>query len=83
MKIEHSRAMCVREAVERVWTQTLGQACGRDNENFFVLGGDSLLGIIVIMAISEEFGLSLSLEDLYAYPTVEAFARHVASLLLD
>ncbi len=46
-------------------------------ENFFLLGGHSLLGAQVLARVREGFGVALSLRTLFAGPTIEALAANV------
>jgi aryl carrier-like protein len=50
---------------------------GRD-ENFFDLGGNSLLLVTAQTAINKALGSDLGVVDLFAHPTVRALARHLA-----
>jgi amino acid adenylation domain-containing protein len=52
------------------------------NDNFFLLGGHSLLGTQVIMSVSEAFGVKLSLRTLFDAPTVAELSAEVERLLL-
>jgi acyl carrier protein len=65
-----------------IWAQLLGVKTVGPDDNFFALGGHSLLGVKLIGAIQEKMGLGdeLKLSDLFEFPTLSAFAKHVASL---
>ncbi|MFI0235788.1 amino acid adenylation domain-containing protein [Streptomyces sp. NPDC016845] len=64
----------------RLWCGVLGRdRVGRD-ENFFDLGGNSLLLVTAQVAINKEFGCELSVVDLFAHPTVRDLARHLSAL---
>src|SRR5439155_19422339 len=39
-------------------------------DNFFDCGGDSLQAVQLLAGIEKEFGVSLSLQDLFAHPTI-------------
>ena len=47
------------------------------NDNFFYLGGHSLLGAQVIARIRDTFGVDLSLRVLFDHPTIEGIAAQV------
>ncbi len=51
-------------------------------DNFFMLGGHSLLGTQVISRVTNAFGVELSLYDLFAAPTVGELSRKVEIRLL-
>jgi hypothetical protein len=53
------------------------------NDNFFRLGGNSLLGAQVINRVSEEFGVELTLLGLFDHPTVAGMAGEIEKLLSD
>lgn len=51
------------------------------DENFFHLGGHSLLGAQLIMRVWDRFGVELSLRQLFQYPTVAGMAAEVDRLM--
>jgi amino acid adenylation domain-containing protein len=51
-------------------------------DNFFLLGGHSLLGTQLITKISESFGVELSLFGLFDHPTLEEMSLEVEKLIL-
>lgn len=65
-----------------IWAQMLGVKQVGPDDNFFALGGHSLLGVKLIAAIQDKMNLGdeLKLSDLFEFPTLEAFAGHVDSL---
>jgi amino acid adenylation domain-containing protein len=52
------------------------------DDNFFLLGGHSLLGTQVIARVSDTFGVDLSLRSLFDAPTVAELALEVERLIL-
>lgn len=69
----------VEEKVARIWQDLLGiTAIGRDDE-FFDVGGHSLLGIRVINKINGEFGTSLEPAMLFESPTVALLSELIRS----
>ncbi|GGV60831.1 hypothetical protein GCM10010294_10260 [Streptomyces griseoloalbus] len=63
-----------------VWCGVLGRdRVGRD-ENFFDLGGNSLLLVTAQSAVNSAFGADLSVVDLFAHPTVRDLARRLSAL---
>jgi hypothetical protein len=62
-----------------VWCGVLGRdRVGRD-ENFFDLGGNSLLLVTAQTAVNRAFGTDVSVVDLFAHPTVRDLARHLTA----
>jgi acyl carrier protein len=57
-------------AMRSIWRTTLEIDEIRDDDHFFLLGGDSLLGSIVVFYIAETFGPEITLLDLYENPTL-------------
>ena len=53
------------------------------NDNFFLLGGHSLLGTQLITNISRSFGVELSLLTLFDHPTVAGMAAEIERLVRD
>ncbi len=50
------------------------------NDNFFLLGGNSLLGTQVINRVSARFGVDLTLLALFDHPTVAGIAQQIEKL---
>ncbi|ARP73723.1 non-ribosomal peptide synthetase [Streptomyces pluripotens] len=62
-----------------VWCTVLGRDRVDRDENFFDLGGNSLLLVGAQAAIDQELGRAVTVVDLFAHPTVRALARHLAA----
>ncbi len=73
-----------RNAVEReiagIWREVLGLDRVGRGDNFFDLGGHSLLILRAQARLREALGADLPIVDLFTYPTVEALAGHVLRL---
>ena len=52
------------------------------NDNFFLLGGHSLLGTQLIARVSETFGVDLTLLKLFDHPTVAEMSSEIEELIL-
>lgn len=64
----------IEVGIAQVWQEILQlQRVGRD-ENFFYLGGHSLIALKVLFAINQKFKSTLRIIDLYQNPTVSALA---------
>ena len=65
-------------AIAALWREVLQvDEVGR-NDNFFDLGGHSLLVLEVYSRLSESFGHQLSKLDLFKYPTIASLAQYIA-----
>ncbi|WP_217131980.1 non-ribosomal peptide synthetase [Streptomyces sp. AC558_RSS880] len=61
-----------------VWCGVLGRDRVGREENFFDLGGNSLLLVTARTAVNRAFGTDVSVVDLFAHPTVRDLARHLS-----
>ena len=61
-----------------IWGRVLAVARVGIDDDFFALGGDSILSIQVLMQARER-GLELSLQQLFRHPTVRALARQLTA----
>jgi len=67
-------------ALAGIWSEVLGVERVGARDSFFHLGGHSLLAIRAASRISEAFGAEVTLDALFAHPTVEALALHLPHL---
>ncbi|MGW6258070.1 amino acid adenylation domain-containing protein [Streptomyces sp. NPDC055085] len=65
--------------VARVWSELLGPTGISADDDFFALGGNSLLAAQVVARVAGELGVVLGLRDLFVAPTVSGFARRAAA----
>ena len=65
------------EVIARVWRECLGVPVVSPEDNFFDIGGDSLLLIQVHSRLEETFGITLSVLELFEYVTVSSLAEHL------
>ena len=52
-------------------------------DNFFLLGGHSLLGAQVIVQVQDTFGVDLSLQTLFTAPTLAALSAEIEALIVQ
>ena len=62
--------MDVQARMTTIFEKLLGVSTVKPTDNFFDLGGDSLLGVDLIAYVKDEFKLSIPLNALFATPTV-------------
>ncbi|MGC2192721.1 MAG: non-ribosomal peptide synthetase [Candidatus Dormiibacterota bacterium] len=72
----------VEEALVVVVAELLGLSTVGTDENFFVLGGHSLLGAQLIARISQMYDVELPLRSVFDGPTVAEMAAAIESLVL-
>jgi hypothetical protein len=73
----------LQEQVAAIWARALGVKKVGPDDNFFALGGHSLLGVKLIAEIQAKTGMEdeLKLSDLLEFPTLAAFTGHLESLM--
>ena len=67
----------LQRLIGSVWADALGVDQVGLDDNFFDLGGHSLLTVRVHGRLSGEHGLSVTITDLFRHPTVRALAGHL------
>jgi amino acid adenylation domain-containing protein len=65
------------QRIAEVWQQVLQLEKVGIYDNFFDLGGHSLLMVRVHSELQEIFGQSLSMVELFQYPTIHSLAKHL------
>lgn len=69
----------VEESLVEIWAQVLGRATVSIDDNFFALGGHSLLVTQVISRVRERLQVDLPLRTLFETPTIADFAEVIIS----
>jgi amino acid adenylation domain-containing protein len=67
----------IEQVLADVWAETLGVRRVGIDDNYFVLGGDSILSIRVRAGMLER-GFDFSLEQLFRHATIRGLAEHVS-----
>jgi acyl carrier protein len=65
--------------IAEVWQEMLGRDGVGIDDNFFDLGGHSLLVVRVHRKLQEVLGRSLALTDLYRFPTIRALSSYLTA----
>ncbi|QNH11978.1 non-ribosomal peptide synthetase [Xanthomonas sp. SI] len=63
--------------IERLWCEVLGIPRADVDRDFFALGGHSLLAARLAVALSEEFGRSCALRDVFEHRSIRQQALHL------
>jgi acyl carrier protein len=72
----------IEERIAEIVATTLGLKQVGIDDNFFLLGGHSLLGTQVIVRIADTLGVELSLHTLFESPTIAELSLVVERLIL-
>lgn len=64
----------------RIWKEVLKQDDLAYNDNFFEIGGHSLIANQIINRIKREFNEELNFEDFFLHPTINLLSDHLDSL---
>ncbi|HZK82847.1 MAG TPA: phosphopantetheine-binding protein, partial [Humisphaera sp.] len=70
----------VESKIASVVASLLGQATVRREDNFFMIGGHSMLGVQLVARIRDTFGVRLTLRQLFTAPTIAALSAEVMRL---
>ncbi|GAA0432749.1 non-ribosomal peptide synthetase [Massilia aurea] len=70
-------------ALVRIWSDCVGRTAIGVTDNFFGIGGNSLVLIQVYFRINQEFNLNLSLSSVMKLQTIEILARTIDELLVQ
>ena len=73
----------LQEQVAGIWARALGVKRIGPDDNFFALGGHSLLRVKMIAEIQAKIGMEeeIKLSDLLEFPSLAAFTAHLESLM--
>ena len=69
----------IEQALAAVWRELLGTERIGASDNFFDVGGHSLLMVQMQGRIRTQLGYDLSMVDLFQYPTISALAQRLAT----
>lgn len=67
----------LEKEIASIWEQVLGVSKAGTSDNFFDLGGHSLLVIQVQRRLREATGREISITDMFRLPTISALAAHL------
>jgi acyl-coenzyme A synthetase/AMP-(fatty) acid ligase len=67
----------LEQAIVDIWRETLGARLIGLGDNFFDIGGDSLLLATVHTNLQKKLNIEISITDLFEFPTVRSLARRL------
>ncbi len=70
----------VQDQIAAIVRTLLGRSSVNPDDNFFMIGGHSMLGVQLVARIRETFGVKLTLRQLFLAPTIVALATEVCRL---
>jgi acyl-coenzyme A synthetase/AMP-(fatty) acid ligase/acyl carrier protein len=70
----------VEELIADVWSEVLGRDRIGADDDFFALGGHSLVALRVVARLKKNFGVPVSTKDVYRHPRLADLAQHVSAL---
>jgi NAD(P)-dependent dehydrogenase (short-subunit alcohol dehydrogenase family)/acyl carrier protein len=73
----------IQQAIARLWEEFLGIEGIGIHDNFFALGGHSLVGTQLILRIRQQFGIHLPMAALFESPTIAELASMVELALIE
>jgi amino acid adenylation domain-containing protein len=72
----------VEESLAAIWREVLGLERVGVYDDFFAIGGHSLLAAQVIARMQREFGMDLALRDFFSAPNIRSLAERINELTL-
>ncbi|HXB21781.1 MAG TPA: SDR family NAD(P)-dependent oxidoreductase [Candidatus Solibacter sp.] len=67
----------LEQKIAEVWQRILGRDQIGVHDNFFDLGGNSLLGLQLVSELSQELDIQIAPVTLFEFPTVRALTQHL------
>jgi len=68
----------LQSTLKAIWRDVLSVSAVASDDNFFNLGGDSILSMVLLMKVEEDCGVILDPGVLFEYPEFAGFCRHIA-----
>ncbi len=81
-RVDLSRQSSVESTLTKIWMNVLGIQNVASDDDFFSLGGDSLLALQIVGAAHRQ-GIPLTLLDLFCYPSVRAVCQEIGKNVIE
>ena len=69
----------IEEKILNIWKETLGLDMIDVTDNFFDIGGHSLLIVEIQEKLKEKLGVKITVVDLFRYPTIRSLAHYLSN----
>ncbi len=69
----------LEDRILQVWKSAIGSDEVGVEDNFFDVGGHSILAVQVLRELEQALGRTIAITDLFRFPTVRSFARHMGA----
>jgi acyl carrier protein len=73
----------IERRIAAIWAELLGLSNVGISDNFFDLGGHSLLVVQVQRRLKEDIGREIAITDMFRYATIQSLAAHIAGVATD
>jgi acyl carrier protein len=73
----------LEQAIAAIWKELLDVEVIRRNDNFFLIGGDSLLGTLVVSRLRQEFEIEVPLTTLFEAPTLAELVEAIMAMAVE
>lgn len=71
------------KVIAEIWSAVLERPAVNRSDNFFDIGGDSLLVAVVAVSMTNRLGIKVYLRDLYQYPLLQELAASIDARLME
>ncbi|AYG79085.1 phosphopantetheine-binding protein [Streptomyces sp. ASQP_92] len=71
----------IQQKINQIWGRALKLEDISDDDDFFALGGHSLIMATVQTAIHDEIGIEIPMDELFRHPTVRSISAYAESRL--
>jgi acyl carrier protein len=68
------------ERLAAIWRELLDVAAVGPDDDFFDLGGHSVFALQTVHRVFDEFGVEVTIDDLFTFPTLASFAQRIDTL---
>lgn len=70
-----------QQTIGRIWAEALNLSDIAEDDDFFALGGHSLIMAKIQVAITRELGVEIPMDELFRHSTVKGISSHIESRL--